>query len=150
METRVDYDFALYAPATTGPLIVTEVGIASNSITFSVENLSVTGISPTLGSAGSLVTITGTGFGSSQTSSTVDFYGTPAPVQTWSDTQIVAFVPTDAATGSVNVGVGGVEYIGLETSALLEEHHSVLVRFSARESRSRLGHRCFTSSPRCR
>src|SRR5207245_8033472 len=49
--------------------------------------------------AGSSVTISGTGFGSSQSSGSVDFNGTAAAVQSWSDAQIVAFVPSGAASG---------------------------------------------------
>ena len=110
----VDQSIQVYVPsgATSGPLIVTEVGINSNSIQFAVENLSITGISPISGPAGSEVTITGTGFGNTQTSSTVDFYGTSAAVQSWSDTQIVATVPADSPSGPVGVNVGAVEFVG--------------------------------------
>jgi RHS repeat-associated protein len=59
-----------------------------------------------------LVTITGAGFGSTQSNSTVDFYGTTATIQSWTDTQIVATVPAGAPSGSVNVTVGGVTSYG--------------------------------------
>ena len=49
--------------ATSGPVTVTKAGVISNSVPFSVENLSVTGISPNTGQAGSVVKIFGTGFG---------------------------------------------------------------------------------------
>jgi RHS repeat-associated protein len=98
--------------ATTGPVTVSLNGIVSNSVQFSVEPLSVTGLSPNYGSAGSLVTITGTGFGPSQANSTVDFNGTMPSVQSWSDSQIVAIVPAGANSGSVDVTVGGILWYG--------------------------------------
>jgi IPT/TIG domain len=70
-------------PATSGPVKVVKGGVSSNSISFSVETLGVTSISPTSGPAGSLVTISGTGFGANRTNSGVDFYGTPANIQSW-------------------------------------------------------------------
>jgi RHS repeat-associated protein len=109
-----DTEIDMFVPptATSGPVTVSLQGITSNGVQFNVEQLSVTGLSPTMGAPGSLVTITGTGFGSTQTTGTVDFFGTPAAVQSWSDSQIVAVVPTGASSGSVNVAVGGVEAIG--------------------------------------
>ncbi len=98
--------------ATSGPVTINENGVVSNGVQFSVENLSITGISQSSAPAGSSVTITGTGFGSTQATGTVDFYGTPATVQSWSDTQIVAVVPSWAASGSVNVSVGGLVWYG--------------------------------------
>ena len=98
--------------ATSGPLTVTEGGINSNSVQFSIENLSVSGLSPTLGPIGSQVTITGTGFGASQTTSGVAFFGTVANIQSWSDTQIVALVPQGASSGSLIVTVGGITFFG--------------------------------------
>lgn len=51
------------------------------------------------------------GFGSSQSTSTVAFAGTIASPITWSDTQITAVVPAEAANGAVSVTVAslGVE-----------------------------------------
>jgi len=98
--------------ASTGPVTVMEGGVTSGGIPFSVESLSITGISPNIGPAGTPVTITGTGFGLTQTSSTVDFRGTSATVQSWSDTQIIAIVPKGAASGPTDVTVGSVEWYG--------------------------------------
>jgi RHS repeat-associated protein len=98
--------------ATTGPLTVTVGGVASNSISFTVKNLSVTGISPNIGLAGTHVTISGTGFGLNQSTSTVDFYGTAASIFSWSDQSIVAIVPAGAPSGSVDVTVGNVTVYG--------------------------------------
>ena len=70
-----------------------------------IEALSITGIAPSAGSVGSSVTISGAGFGSSQSDSVVTFDGVAATVSSWSDTQIVAIVPAGAATGPVTVEV---------------------------------------------
>src|SRR5579859_5868778 len=99
--------------ATNGSVSVTVDGVTSNSISFTLlEALSITSISQNAGPVGSTVTISGTGFGSSQSTSTVDFYGVQASVTSWGDNQIVATVPFEAASGSVGVGVAGVEVIG--------------------------------------
>jgi IPT/TIG domain-containing protein len=58
---------------------------------------SITSINPPSGPVGTLVTITGSNFGSTQGSSTVTFGGTPATVSSWSDTQIKATAPSLAA-----------------------------------------------------
>ena len=58
------------------------------------------------------MTISGTGFGATQTNGSVMFYGTAASVQSWSDTQITVLVPAGAVTGSVDVTVGGVTWYG--------------------------------------
>jgi RHS repeat-associated protein len=98
---------------TNGPVTVVEDGVTSNGVQFNVlEALSVTGVSPNIGPSGTTVTITGTGFGPTQSNSVVDFFGTSAAVQSWSDTQIVATVPSGAASGTLNVTVGEVEWFG--------------------------------------
>jgi RHS repeat-associated protein len=73
----------------------------------------ITAVSPTSGDVGTTVTITGSGFGSTQGSSTVTFNGTPATsVTSWGSTSIVAVVPTGATTGNVVVTVSGVPSTG--------------------------------------
>lgn len=99
------------AGATTGPVVVTTEGTASAGYTFTV-NGGVTGISPVQGSAGTGVTITGTGFGSSQGTGTVMFNGVSATVSSWSNTSIIAIAPTGAVTGSVAVQVNGLTNLG--------------------------------------
>ncbi len=97
------------ASATSGPVTLTELGFPSNSSQFTViEALSVTGISPNVGPVGTTVTITGTGFGPTQSNSTANLYGATATIQSWSDTQIVAIVPSGTATGPVTVLVAGI------------------------------------------
>src|SRR5437868_9485037 len=60
--------------ATTGNVVVTVSGVASNVKAFTVAP-GITTLSPSSGAIGSLVTITGTSFGSTQGSSSVKFNG---------------------------------------------------------------------------
>ncbi len=95
--------------ATTGPVTVTNNGVTSAGSQFTVlEALSVNSISPVIGPAGSSVTISGAGFGATQSTSSFSFYGGVATtITSWSDTQIVAIVPTVAGSGSVSITVAG-------------------------------------------
>ena len=71
------------------------------------QTLSVSGISPTSGPVGSVVTITGLNFGTSQGTSTISLNGTSAVVTTWNDTVITAVVPVGASSGVFSVVVNG-------------------------------------------
>ena len=94
------------ATATTGSVTILENGVTSNGVTFTVlEPLSITSIYPMGGAVGTAVTITGAGFGSTPSNSTVAFDGVNASITSWSDTSIVAVVPTGASTGPVSVTV---------------------------------------------
>src|SRR5262249_32365736 len=93
--------------ATTGSVIVTVTGVASNSVIFSVLPV-ITGLSPTSGPMGTPVTISGQSFGSSQGTNTVKFNGVPGAGTSWTDTSIVVPVPAGATTGPVVVTVSGV------------------------------------------
>jgi RHS repeat-associated protein len=99
------------AGATRGPLVVVNSnGIVSNEFTFTVTGAvpSVIGISPTSGSTGTSVTISGSNFGTSQGSSTVTFNGVPAGTATqWGASTVKIPVPAGATTGNVVVTVGG-------------------------------------------
>jgi RHS repeat-associated protein len=99
--------------ATTGPVTVTEDGITSNGVQFTVTSqFSVTAISPAAGPVGTSVTITGTGFGSTQSNSTASFDGVAGTVTSWSNTQVVAVVPSGASTGPVSITVAGLAAYG--------------------------------------
>jgi len=101
--------------ATTGNVVVTVGGVASNGVTFTVmvPPPSITSLNPASGSVGTSVTITGTNFGSTQGTSTVKFNGTAATPTSWTASSITAPVPTGAATGNVVVTVGGVASNGV-------------------------------------
>src|SRR6202049_2133013 len=99
--------------ATTGNLVVTVSGTASNGVSFTVVAApNITSLSPTSGAVGAAVTITGTNFGSTQGTSTVKFNGTTATVTSWSATSIATTVPSGATTGNVVVHASGVDSNG--------------------------------------
>jgi RHS repeat-associated protein len=93
--------------ATSGTVTVEVGGVTSNSSAFAVETApTVTGILPAGGQIGSTVLISGSGFGATQSSSSVNFYpGIPAQIVSWSDTAIQAIVPGATSTGAFNVQV---------------------------------------------
>ena len=101
--------------ATTGNVVVTVGGVASNGISFTVTAPapSITSLSPTAGVVGTSVIIAGVNFRSTQGTSTVKFNGTTAPPTSWSATSIVVPVPSGATTGNVAVTVGGVASNGV-------------------------------------
>jgi hypothetical protein len=95
--------------ATTGDVVVTVNGTASNGVKFTVlPTPNITSLSPKLGAIGTVVTISGTEFGSTQGSSTVTFNGTPGTPSSWGSTSIKVAVPTGASSGMVLVTVGGI------------------------------------------
>src|SRR5438105_107417 len=98
------------AGATTGNIVVTVGGMASNGVMFTVTvpAPSITSLNPTSGVLGTSVTITGANFGATQGTSTVKFNGTAATPTSWGATSIVAPVPSGATTGNIVVTVGGV------------------------------------------
>ncbi|PYU54210.1 MAG: hypothetical protein DMG56_27425, partial [Acidobacteria bacterium] len=94
--------------ATTGNVVVNANGVSSNGINFTViETLSITSLSPISGVVGSEVAIAGTGFGATQGSSTITLNGTTVPVASWTDTNIIANVPSGASSGPFSVTVNG-------------------------------------------
>jgi hypothetical protein len=102
------------ANATSGPVTVTEDGITTSGVQFTVlEQLSIISISPDAGPVGTTITINGTGFGPTQSNSTANLYGaTGTNIVSWSDTQIVAVVSSGAATGPIYVEVAGITAFG--------------------------------------
>jgi uncharacterized protein (TIGR03437 family) len=69
---------------------------------------SITSLNPTAGAVGSLVTIGGANFGTSQGTSSVTFNGITATATSWGAASIGVTVPAGATTGNVVVTVGGV------------------------------------------
>ncbi|MGB8789448.1 MAG: IPT/TIG domain-containing protein, partial [Candidatus Acidiferrales bacterium] len=65
----------------------------------------ITSVSATTGSVGSQVSISGSGFGSTQSSSEVLLNGASTTINSWSDTAISMTVPSGAATGYLLVVV---------------------------------------------
>lgn len=82
--------------ATSGNVVVTVGGVPSNGVTFTISAPNppkITGISPQVGPGGTSVTLTGSGFGATQGSSSVTFNGTAGTIVSWSDTSIVVQNP---------------------------------------------------------
>ena len=98
--------------ATTGAVVVTVNGVASNGVDFTVRapGPEISGLEPTSGEVGTSVTITGGNFGSG---GSVTFAGTGANTTGWSGTSITATVPEGATSGAVVVTVGGVASNGV-------------------------------------
>jgi hypothetical protein len=100
--------------ATSGNVVVSVGGINSNGVPYTVTpGPNVASLSPTSGVVGTPVTISGAGFGASQGSSTITFNNVSAIPTSWSDTSIVAPVPTGATTGNVVVTNGGIASNGV-------------------------------------
>jgi len=110
-----DTSIAVHPPsaATTGNVVVTVNGVASNAKVFTYTP-KIVGLNVNAAPIGSPVTITGTNFGGTQGTSTLKFNGTAATsITTWSATSIVANVPTGATTGTVVVAVNNVNSNGM-------------------------------------
>jgi IPT/TIG domain len=74
---------------------------------------SITSLSPNTGAVGTVVTITGANFGTTQGTSTVKFNGTAGTPTSWSATSIVVPAPSGTTTGNVVVTVGGTASNGI-------------------------------------
>jgi RHS repeat-associated protein len=100
--------------ATTGNVVVTTGGVASNGYAFTVVQApNITAISVNTGAVGAAVTLTGTGFGTSQGTSTVKFNGTTATATSWTSTSIALTVPSGATSGNVVVNASGIASNGM-------------------------------------
>ena len=70
----------------------------------------IVSVLPNPAKAGDPITVTGTGFGATQGTSQLLYDGVAISVTSWSDTQIIAVLPSPKAAGTYNVQVmvGGV------------------------------------------
>ena len=95
--------------ATSGNVVVTVAGQASNGVSFTaiVPPPSITSLTPNTGAVGTPVTISGANFGAAQGTNTVTFNGITATATSWSATSIAVTVPSGATTGNVVVTAGG-------------------------------------------
>jgi hypothetical protein len=93
--------------STSGNAQILQGGVWSNAVQFAVNIPVITSITPTSGGAGTSVTVAGSGFGASQGSGTVWIGGTYASATSWSDTQVVATVGTNAVTGIAKIQQNG-------------------------------------------
>lgn len=87
--------------------VVQSDGNSSNTVPFTVNTATILNVSPTSGVAGTQVTFTGSGFGTTQGNGSVWLGTTPAAVVSWSDTLIVATVSPIARSGNAFVQQNG-------------------------------------------
>jgi hypothetical protein len=80
-------------------------GVMSNAVPFTVNLPQIESISPTSGTSGTLVTFTGSGFGSSP--GTVWLGSTAGQYQQWSDTLVTAVVAPTALSGIAKIQPSG-------------------------------------------
>ena len=85
--------------ATTGNVVVTASGVNTSGLPFTVPTPALSQLSPTAGSSGTLVTLTGSNFGSTQGSSQALISGLPVSVVTWSNSTITANIPSGVTAG---------------------------------------------------
>lgn len=95
------------AGSLTGGAQVLQNGVWSNAVPFSVDALQVTSVSPNSGAAGTSVIFAGGGFGASQGSGVVWLGSVAGQVVSWSDTQVVATVASNAVTGIARIQQNG-------------------------------------------
>ncbi len=98
---------AVPAGATTGPITVnTPTGLATSSTPFTVTasaTPTITNFSPTIGVAGTAVTITGTNFETTTSNNRVAFNNAFAQLTSSTATNIGATVPSGATSGRISV-----------------------------------------------
>jgi hypothetical protein len=99
---------AVPATASTGKITVTVNGkTATSSADFLVLQTTLTNFSPTSGSVGTEVIITGTNFSATPSENVVKFNGAAATVSAATSTQLTVTVPAEATTGKITVTVNG-------------------------------------------
>ena len=94
--------------ATTGAVVVTAGGVASNVVSFTVTTVpAITSVAPTSGAAGVQIAIFGSGFGPSRGTGAVWLGSTYGTVASWSDTRVVATAASNSTSGTARVQQGG-------------------------------------------
>jgi IPT/TIG domain len=96
------------ASATSGSARILQGCVMSNAKPFTVNRLHIDDVTPSSALPGTLITITGTGFGPTQGSGTVILGSTSGVDVNWSDTVITARVAATSLTGIVQVYPNGV------------------------------------------
>jgi len=94
--------------SSSGNAVVLQNGVMSNAVPFAVNSLNIATVTPNSGGPGTSVTISGTGFGSTQGNGLVWLGGTNGQVMSWSNTKIVTVVAPNALTGVVRIEQNGV------------------------------------------
>lgn len=121
------------AGASSGPVVVTVNGQASNGVVFTVvAPPAITSLNPASGIVGQTVTIAGANFGATQASSTVRFNGVAASASAWSNTSITTMVPAGATSGPVVVTVNGQDSNGVPFTVIPPPSVTTLTPAAAR------------------
>ena len=110
--TATSLKVTLPSGATTGTVTVQATDGSTTSLAQFIVFAplpSITKFSPPYAAPGSIVTITGSGFGSAPAENTVWFNGAPAAVATASATSLTVAVPLSASTGSLALRTPGGE-----------------------------------------
>lgn len=113
MDAR-DSVIKVLAPAggTTGIITLKQAGVSKEIGQYTFQVLSLSGISPSNGPAGTNISIRGMGFGSLNGPVKVMINGKEAVVTSSNDTMVVAAVPVAAGSGKIAVLVDGKEVTG--------------------------------------
>lgn len=108
-DTSVTFTVPLTAPSGYVGFTDSQRAATSNGIWLLVVKPAViSAVTPASVSSGATITVTGTDFGATQSSSSVRFNGANLAVLSWSDTQIVAVAPAGPAYGYIGVWKSGV------------------------------------------
>src|SRR5438093_9602087 len=122
-------DYHVVATFTTGSTYRTYqiimTGLSSNSVNFTVITPMITSVSPTTATAGTQVTISGSGFGPAQANGKVWLGTAYGSVVSWSDTQVTATVATGSAAGTAQILQNGVWSNSLPFSTGLPQINTV-------------------------
>jgi YD repeat-containing protein len=95
---------AVPAGATSGDIgITTPNGSTSSSSSFTIIPVAITGLTPSSGAAGAVVTVTGSGFDPTAANDSVSLNGTAGTVSSASATQLQFAVPSGAMAGHITV-----------------------------------------------
>ena len=98
--------FTVPANVSTGPVQVIKQGITSSSVGFTLLKPTViSSVTPNAAASGTVVTVSGAGFGAQQNTSSMSFNGQTATVVSWSDQQVQLLVEDNAQTGPIYVAV---------------------------------------------
>jgi IPT/TIG domain-containing protein/beta-propeller repeat-containing protein len=98
---------AVASGSTTGTVWVTQGGLQSNIINFTIAAPGVASVTPASAPQGATVTIVGSGFGAAQGNGLVWLGTAYGIVNSWSDTQVVATVASGSLSGTAGVLRGG-------------------------------------------
>jgi len=113
--------------AASGNVVVSNGGLPSNGVSYTVLSPGITMLNPASGTAGTSVTISGSNFGAG--AGTVTFNGQVAAISNWSDGNIVAVVPGGATAGNVVVSNGGLQSngVGFSVTGAYQYRRAILI-----------------------